>query len=112
MHQHFLREVLSSAGSWDYTEEAYWRESRSSLDCTLLQEIEARLRQKVASVNPDLSLPADIAARTSAAPGSAAYGQHKGGDTASKVSHEPHPVPCSIKKDCAPRGILLSTPAL
>ncbi|BDA42848.1 ATP-dependent RNA helicase DDX1 [Coccomyxa sp. Obi] len=50
----------------------------------LLEDIEARLRQKIASVNPDLSLPKDIAARISAAPGSAAYGQHKGGDTASK----------------------------
>ena len=79
----------------------------------LLQEIEARLRQKVAPVNPDLSLPAGIAARTSAAPGSAAYGQHKGSDTASKVSHKPEPLPGSMKNDCGAKGnLLLSKPAL
>ena len=51
------------------------------------QGIEARLRQPVQAVNPDLTLPPDIAARVSAPAGSAeaAYGQHREGDTSSKV---------------------------
>jgi hypothetical protein len=65
-----------------------WADAKGSVSA--LQEVEARLRQKVAAVNPDLSLPQEIANRVSAAPGSAAaYGQHKQGDTASKVTTTP-----------------------
>jgi hypothetical protein len=47
-----------------------------------MQDIEERLRQPVPVVNPDMTLPADIAKRISSAAdsGGAAYGQHKEGD--------------------------------
>lgn len=90
MERHSQTEVLSSAGVWPDQEGKPQRAF-----AMLLQEIEARLRQKVASVNPDLSLPIEIAKRVSGAPGSAAYGEHKGGDTASKVCQCPRPSPAA-----------------
>ena len=75
-----------------------WGNAKGSVSA--LQEVEARLRQKVATVNPDLSLPQEIAKRVSAAPGSAAaYGQHKQGDTASKVTTTPISL-LSIQSPC------------
>lgn len=52
-----------------------------------MQEIEERLRQPIPTINPDMTLPAEIAQRiaASAEVGAAAYGRHKEGGDESKV---------------------------